>query len=312
MTTLPSPRIWITGTGGLIGHALAVSAPDGFVPAGLTRAELDLTDAAAVAACFRRDAPGVVIHCAGLTRNPACTAAPVLARRLNVEVTRRLAELCGAAGVPLVFFSTDLVFDGRRGGYVETDPVNPQGVYAETKAEAERAVLASPQHVVLRTSLNYGRSPTGDRAFNEELVRAWRDGRATTLYTDEFRCPLAAEVTARATWELVAQLQLPDPGRRPAGLHHLAGAERLSRRQLGELIAARHPELQPRIVPASLRDHAGPARPPDCSLDCARVQARLSFALPAFTEWLAASPGGRAGCPPPPDPRPGHETQRTG
>lgn len=302
-------RIWITGAGGLLGHALAVSAPAGFAPVALTRAELDLTDPAAVAARFHRDAPGVVIHCAGLTRNPACTADPALARRLNVEVTRRLAELCAAAGVPLVFFSTDLVFDGRRGSYVETDPVNPQGMYAETKAEAERAVLASPQHVVLRTSLNYGHSPTGDRAFNEALVREWRDGRVTTLYTDEFRCPLAAEVTARATWELVVQLQLPAPGHRPAGLHHLAGAERLSRRQLGELIAARHPEWQPRIVPASLRDHAGPARPPDCSLDCTRAQARLSFPLPRFSEWLAANPGGRAECPPSPDLRPGHETQ---
>lgn len=285
---MSASRIWITGAGGLIGHALVRSAPGEFTAAGLARTALDLTDAAAVTARFRRDAPAAVVHCAGLTRNPACTADPALARRLNVEVTRQLADLCAAAGAPLVFFSTDLVFDGRRGGYRETDPVNPQSVYAETKAGAERAVLASPQHVVLRTSLNYGRSPGGDRAFNEELVRAWQAGRATTLFTDEFRCPIAAEVTARATWELVGQLVHPGSGGRPAGVYHLAGTERLSRWQLGELIAARHPDAHPRLTPVSLNEYSGPPRPPDCSLDCARVQARLSFPLPRFTEWLAA------------------------
>jgi dTDP-4-dehydrorhamnose reductase len=285
-------RVWVTGAGGLIGHALASAAPAGLAAAGLTRAALDLTDEAAVTERFRRDAPAAVIHAAGLTRNPACTADPALARRLNVGVTRRLADLCGDAGVPLVFFSTDLVFDGRKGApYAEADPVNPQGVYAETKAEAERVVLAGPRNLVLRTSLNYGRSPTGDRAFNEELVRAWAAGRETTLFTDEFRCPLPAAVTAQAAWELLRQALDGDApaAARPAGIFHLAGAERLSRWRLGELLAARHPDLRPRLVPASLRDYAGPPRPPDCSLDCARVQARLSFPLPRFSEWLAAT-----------------------
>ena len=286
-----TPCVWITGAGGLIGHALPSVPSAGFGPVPLMRADLDLTDAAAVAARFRRDAPDAVIHCAGLTRNPACTADPALARRLNVGVTRHLAGLCAAAAVPLVFFSTDLVFDGRKGAsYVESDPVNPQGVYAETKAEAERVVLAAPGNLVLRTSLNYGRSPTGERAFNEELVRAWQAGRTTPLFTDEFRRPLAAEVTARATWELVTQLLRPAAAERPAGLYHLAGTERLSRWQLGELIAARHPEAGPRLLPASLEDYSGPPRPPDCSLDCSRVQARLSFPLPRFTDWLAARP----------------------
>jgi dTDP-4-dehydrorhamnose reductase len=285
-------RVWVTGAGGLVGHALAAAAPVGVAAAGLTRAELELTDAAAVESRFRHEAPAVVIHCAGLTRNPACTADPALARRLNVGVTGVLADRCGRAGIPLVFFSTDLVFDGRKGApYVEADPVNPQGVYAETKAEAERLVLAAPRNLVLRTSLNYGRSPTGDRAFNEELVRAWAAGRETRLFTDEFRCPMPAEVTARAVWELVGQLPGAGAGMNPpSGVYHLAGAESLSRWRIGELLAARHPGLRPRLVPAALRDHDGPARPPDCSLDCSRVQARLGFTLPRFSGWLAAHP----------------------
>src|SRR5206468_1060896 len=105
----------------------------------LTRPELDLADLAAVRGRFRSDCPALVIHCAALTRTPECQANPALARKLNVEVTARLAEL--AADIPFIFFSTDMVFDGRTGNYDEYSPTNPLGVYAETKVEAEQIVL---------------------------------------------------------------------------------------------------------------------------------------------------------------------------
>lgn len=274
---------WITGAGGLIGNYLVQTARDhapewNIVP--LTRGRLDLLDFAAVRRAFREDRPRLVIHCAALSRSTECQARPDLARRLNVDATALLAEL--AAEVAFVFFSTDLVFDGRKGHYVETDPVGPLSVYAQTKAAAESIVLANPRHTVVRTSLNGGTSPRGDRGFNEELRRAWQAGRQVTLFTDEFRSPLPAVVTARAVWELVR-------ANRP-GLYHLAGAERLSRWQIGQLLAARWPALAPRLAAGSLRDYTGAPRAPDTSLDCAKLQKLLSFPLPGLSQWLAAHP----------------------
>ena len=127
-------RVWVTGAGGLIGHQLVQTAPasaPGRQAVPILRAEVDLTDHAAVATRFRAEAPTAVVHCAALSRSPACQADPALARQLNVEVTRQLAEL--AADIPFIFLSTDLVFDGRKGGYVEDDAVGPLSVYAETK-----------------------------------------------------------------------------------------------------------------------------------------------------------------------------------
>ena len=282
----PKPLAWITGAGGLIGNYLVQTAPQ-FAPRWrilpLTRQSLDLLDHAVVRAAFERDRPGLVIHCAGLTRSPECQQRPELARRANVEVTAQLAEL--AAEIPFMFFSTDLVFDGRAGNYVETSPVNPLSVYGETKVAAERVVLANPRHLVVRTSLNFGRSPTGDRGLNEQLRSAVRDGRELRLFTDEFRCPIAAVVTARAVWELMHGGH--------GGLFHVAGSERLSRYEIGRCLAARWPELQPKIIAASAREYPGAPRPADTSFNCAKVQTVLSFPLPGLRQWLQAHPGER-------------------
>jgi dTDP-4-dehydrorhamnose reductase len=143
---------------------------------------------------------------------------------------------------------------------------------------AERIVLANPRHWVIRTSLNGGTSPTGDRGFNEQLRRAWQVGQRLKLFTDEFRCPIPAAVTARAVWELVSQNQ--------RGLFHVAGSERLSRWQIGQLIAARWPQLSPKFEPVSLKECQGVPRAPDTSLNCGKAQQLLSFPLPGLTDWL--------------------------
>src|ERR1051326_2487493 len=116
---------WITGAAGLLGSYFVRTARE-FAPQwkvrGLARADLDLLDFDAVRKLFRKESPQLIIHCAALAHTPTAEKNPELARRLNVDVTALLAEL--AAEIPLVFFSTDLVFDGRAGNYDESSPVN--------------------------------------------------------------------------------------------------------------------------------------------------------------------------------------------
>ena len=274
--------VWITGAGGLIGsHLVRHAAVAARTVRALTRADLDLTDRAAVAQAFREAPPAGIIHCAALSKSVACQQDPILAWAANQEVTAHLAAL--AAEIPFFLLSTDMVFDGRVGNYDESAPLNPLSVYGVTKQEAERFVLRNPRHTVVRTSLTGGRSPTGDRGFNEEMRRAWSAGRALDLFVDEFRCPLPAVVTARAIWQLYLRNQ--------PGLYHLAGSQRLSRWQIGQLVAARCPELTPRMAPGSLRDYSGAPRSPDTSLNCAKIQRLLDFPLPGLADWLAAHPG---------------------
>ena len=275
---------WITGANGLIGNYLVQNAPR-FAPRWrvrtLTRTDFDLLNFAAISRAFASEQPQLVIHCAAITVVSAVQKNPELARRVNVEATQFLAGL--ATEIQFVFFSTDLVFDGRQGNYSETDPANPLHLYGETKLAAEEIVLKNPRHLVVRTSLNGGTSPSGHRAFNEQLRRALREaGQGMTLFTDEFRCPIPAVETARAVWDLAAK--------NCAGLYHVAGAEKLSRRQIGGLLVKRWPELAARIQSGSAKDFPGPPRALDTSLNIAKAQKVLSQPLPKFSEWLAAHP----------------------
>jgi dTDP-4-dehydrorhamnose reductase len=274
---------WITGADGLIGNYLVQTAPKfaaGRRVRALTRDQLDLLDFDAVRREFRKDQPQLIVHCAAVSTLAAAQADPALARRVNVEATRLLAEL--AAQIPFVFFSTDLVFDGRKGNYAEADAVNPIHLYGETKAAAEQIVLRNPRHTVVRTSLNAGVSRAGNRGFNEQLRRSLQTSQGMKLFTDEFRCPIPAVETARAVWDLANQEQ--------AGLFHLAGAEKLSRWQIGQLLVQRWPEVRTKIESGSARDFPGPPRALDTSLNIAKVQKVLSVPLPGLTGWLAANP----------------------
>ena len=109
----------------------------------LTRDRLDITDFRKMDLQFQEAKPALIIHCAAMSRSPECQANPPKARLINVEATRHLAEL--AADIPFVFFSTDLVFDGKQGNYDEAATVNPLSYYGETKVEAEAIVLGNPK-----------------------------------------------------------------------------------------------------------------------------------------------------------------------
>ena len=278
------PVAWITGANGLIGKYFVQTAPR-FAPSwcvrGLTREDFDLLDFAAVEREFKKDKPQLVIHCGAVSTVAEAQKNLALARRVNVEAAKFLAEL--AAEIPFVFFSTDLVFDGRKGNYTETDSTNPLHVYGETKLAAEEIVLRNRRHLVVRTSLNGGVSASGNRSFNEQLRRSMQlAGQGMTLFTDEFRCPIPAAETARVVWELAQK--------NCTGIYHVAGAEKLSRLQIGKLLVKHWPEVTAKIESGSAKDFPGPPRALDTSLDISKVQKVLAKPLQKFSEWLEQNP----------------------
>lgn len=158
-------RLLLTGASGLLGgylrRNLAQTDADVIVWGGTRPApgmlSIDLANFDQVTAAFRAARPDVVLHAAAVSSVAEAFRDPPHAWQVNQLATERLAALAGDAGARLVYVSTDLVFDGMRGGYRESDPAQPLSVYGRTKLAAETAVLAASgstvSNVVARVSL---------------------------------------------------------------------------------------------------------------------------------------------------------------
>jgi dTDP-4-dehydrorhamnose reductase len=155
-----APRsLLVTGASGTLGQAVSrACGVRGLDHALLSRHDMDIADAASVTAALDCHRPWVIVNTAGYVRVTQAEQERESCFRENAAGAKILAAACAARGIPLVTFSSDLVFDGRLGrSYVERDPINPATVYGASKAEAERRVLeACPKALVVRTSAFFG------------------------------------------------------------------------------------------------------------------------------------------------------------
>ncbi|MEM2915265.1 MAG: sugar nucleotide-binding protein, partial [Candidatus Bathyarchaeia archaeon] len=98
--------------------------------------------------------PDVIVHTAALTDVDYCEEHPDEASILNVEGTRNLVAAAKNIGTEFVYISTDSVFDGKKGMYVEEDVPNPINCYAKTKLEGEKLLNVLDQgYTIIRTCI---------------------------------------------------------------------------------------------------------------------------------------------------------------
>jgi dTDP-4-dehydrorhamnose reductase len=226
---------------------------------------LDIRDAGDVAALVRAVRPEVVVNAAYGKADWAVTA----------DGAAHVALAAAAAGARLVHVSSDAVFSGAAASYNEASRPDPLSPYGAAKAAAETAVRAiAPDAVIARTSLIIG---DGD-SLHERLVHALASGDAPgLLYTDEVRCPVHVTDLAAALLELAAA-----PG---GGTCHVAGADPVSRYELGLLIAGRD-GLDPAVLAFGPRPASVRPGPLAVVLDCTATQARLTTRLRGAREFL--------------------------
>ncbi|HEX6707170.1 MAG TPA: SDR family oxidoreductase [Albitalea sp.] len=183
------------------------------------RAALDIADGRAVEAAILRERPWALVNAAGFVR---VDEAQVQTRqwRDNVLGPSTLAKVCASHGVPLVTFSSDLVFDGRQDApYVESDSPQPLSAYGEAKAECERRVLAhSADALVIRTAAFFG--PWDRSNFVVQGLEALRRGERWRAASDQVVSPTYVKDLVSCTLDLLVD------GER--GLWHLANEGCLS------------------------------------------------------------------------------------
>jgi dTDP-4-dehydrorhamnose reductase len=214
-------KLLITGATGTLGNAFARICDDRALPFCMTdRQELDITDPASVAAAIERHQPWAVINTAGFVRVADAEHERDTCFAWNADGAEHVAKACASAGIPLVTFSSDLVFDGQLGrSYLEDDPVSPANVYGASKADAERRVLAAhDQALMIRTAAFFG--PWDKYNFAWNMLSALAEGRRFGASRTSFVSPTYLPDLCHATLDLLVD------GER--GLWHLANQGRVS------------------------------------------------------------------------------------
>lgn len=293
-----SPRdVLVLGASGFLGRhvasllgARAVAHSRSAAMASAQALVADLTEGEQLQRLLDTQAARVLINCAALSQPAACEADPLAAQAINTDLPRALGEWATAEGARIIHVSTDLVFGASpapAGGFREEDEPAPLCVYGESKARGEQELLeVAPDALVVRLPLLYGDGRGTGRGASEDLFAILERGEVARLFEDEWRTPLPVSVAAAALRELLDM--------DTSGLLHVAGAERVSRLELGRALHAHRFQDQDRMereLLGCVRADLGlaPPRPEDTSLCSERSRALLKTALPGLATGVSVA-----------------------
>jgi dTDP-4-dehydrorhamnose reductase len=272
----------LLGAGGLLGGALLKQKPSDVALVAFTRAELDVRDSDALQRAITGCSPDWIINASGLTNVDAAEQDPDLAFAVNADAVGVMARLSRTAKCGLLHFSTDYVFDGRKGDlYTEADEPHPVNVYGESKLAGERLVASSGAlYLVVRTQWLYGEA--GARSSGKSFVQwLWDralEGVPTRVVADQTGCCTYNVDLARSCWDAM--------GRLSQGTYHIVNRGRVSRFDIAKRVF-RAAGVADIVSPCRGDEIPGRApRPMNSALDVARFEAAMDRVLPDWTDAL--------------------------
>jgi dTDP-4-dehydrorhamnose reductase len=163
---MKKPIVIFTGGTGLLGSEFKKFEPEFLYPGS---AEFDVTNYPQMEEYAALHGCDQVIHAAAFTSPPLVDKNPVKALEVNIAGTVNVVKLCIKFGARLIYICTDYVFQGDKGGYTETDPVNPVNKYAWSKLGGECAARMYDKALIVRTTFGPDRFPY-DRAFADQFT----------------------------------------------------------------------------------------------------------------------------------------------
>ena len=286
-------RLLVTGATGLLGLNLSLrAAARGFEVTGLSHSrqlagmpfnlqQVDLLDTDRSLSMITAARPEAIIHCAAVADINAAEVNPEMTTALNRDVPARLAEASSGWGIPLIYISSDAVFDGQVGGYVESDLTNPLSLYARTKLAGEQAVMAANPQALIARVVFFGWSLSGKRSLSEFFFNNLKNGIPIKGFTDTLFCPLYVEH--------LADLLLGSLEGDLSGVYHLTSPQSMSKYEFGVRIARRF-GFDPNLIEPiqAAETDRGVVRSLNLTLRSDKAQAALWRPLPSVDEGIEA------------------------
>jgi len=243
---------------------------------------MDISELNSVESVFEKYKPDFVINTAAMTNVDACESKREEAWLLNVQSVENIISVCKKYNSHLIHLSTDFVFDGRNGPYVEIDEPNPLSFYAHTKYEGEKRIFESGiPAAILRTIIIYGVVDDNSRS-NVVLwvMNSLKNKKTITVINDQFRSPTLAEDLADAC--VSAALK------KATGIYHVSGREVMNILDIAEIVADYFELDKSLIIPTSSADLKQPAvRPPVTGFIITKAVNELDFHPRTFIEGLS-------------------------
>ncbi len=253
-------RTLILGGTGMLGQALVREARERAWPAlAPSHGQLDIADAARIAAAVEEFRPQLLVNCAAFTKVDDCETRREHALAVNGTAVAGLVAAARAHGARLVHVSSDYVFDGEGSSpYAEDAPTRPLSVYGESKLLGEREALRVSDSLVVRASWLFGPDGPNFMATMLQLFeRSRRDGTPVRVVHDQMGAPTYTPFLARAICDLAA--------RGARGVVHYRNHDAVSWHGFASAIA-RASGYERDVVPITTAEFPRPARRPRYSV----------------------------------------------
>lgn len=235
--------VLIIGKDGQVGGHLARLLPEAVV---WGRAQLDLTNSAAIGPAIETIAPRFIVNAAAYTQVDQAEAEPELAMQINGTAVEAIARAAEQVGAGLIHYSTDYVFDGtKQGAYLPHDVLAPINAYGRSKAHGESAVRKiCARHWVLRTSWVFSEQPPN---FVATMLRLAGERDEISVVNDQIGTPTYAGDLADLACRIISGELRP-----AVGIHHAAAPEVVSWHEFAlaifETAQACDPSFKPPVV----------------------------------------------------------------
>lgn len=282
-------KILLTGKNGQVGFELNKKLSTVWDVVAIGREDLDLESPNDISNFIDNIKPDFIVHPAAYTAVDKAESDPEMAYQINVVASQVFAKKVTELDIPIIYFSTDYVFDGLKNEpYIEEDKVNPQSVYGQTKFEGEEAIRQHKKHIILRTSWVFG---SHGHNFIKTILKLIQEKDNLSMVSDQGGAPTSSSMLADITFKIIQKI-IDNKDFKDFGTYHLTSEGETNWHKYAIFIVDEairlgiHPKIRFSNIKAIVSDdYISPAkRPLNSRLNTEKIKKTFMLELPDWED----------------------------